>query len=138
MEVDFAFLADKAEAVNGKLYLVGGAIDTVWSPGVPVIYPQFSFVMRLLIIPAELGREHRLEINLTDEDGKRLATIGGPLKTEPSANLPKGWKQGFLAVFNFVNLKFERFGNYQFEVVVNNSSLKTVPLRIAQQVAMGG
>ena len=135
MEVDFAFLADAAEAVNGKLYVVGGAIDTIWSTGVPVVYPRLSFAMRLLITPAELGRKHNLEINIMDEDGKRMITVGGTLDAQRSPELPAGWKQGTLIVLHFGG-QFPKFGNYTIEIVVNNSSIKSVPLRVAQRVQL--
>jgi hypothetical protein len=135
MEVDFSFLADTAEAVNGKLYLVGGAFDTIWAPQMPVVHPRMSFVMRLVLSPAELGREHNLEVNVMDEDGKRITSIGAILKIEKkNPTLPRGWKQTFLTVLNFVNLKFSKFGDYSFEVVVNGSSMKSVSLHLGERV----
>jgi len=132
MEVDFAFLADKAEAVNGKIYVVSGAIDTIWAPRVPAVHPYMSFVMRLLFSSAEVDRTHRVEIHLIDEDGRRMTTVGGDTRVERKPDLPRGWPQSFIAVLNFANLKFERFGDYSFEIVVNNSSMKSVKLRVSQ------
>ena len=134
MEVDFAFLADAPETAGGKLYVVGGSIDTIWAANVPLSYPRLSFVVRLFFTPAEIGRNHKVEINILTEDGKRLATVGGDLSIGKNPNLPAGWKQGYLSVLNFANLKFENFGDYGFELVINNSSLKSVPLRIARRI----
>lgn len=136
MEVDFAFLADAAEAVNGKIYVVGGAFDTIWASNVPVVYPRLSLVMRLMFTPAEVGRKHKIEINLMEEDGKRMTSVGGDLEIGQNPEVPKGWRQGFLTSLNFANLKFEKLGDYGFEIVVNNSSLKSVPLRIAQRIQL--
>lgn len=139
MEVDFAFLADSADAVNGKLYLVGGAIDTIWSNQVPVIYPRLSFAMRILFAPSELGRKHKLEVSIINEDGVRIAAVGGDLDLGPkSPQLPAGWRQAFLGVLHFVNLKFENFGHYSFDITIDNFSLKSIPVRIAQQVTIQG
>lgn len=137
MEVDFAFLADAAEVTQGKLYVMGGAFDTIWTSNVPIAHPRLSFVMRLLFTPAEVGRKHKVEINLMDEDGKGIGNkVGGDLEIGQNPNLPKGWRQGFLAVLNFANLKFEKFGDYSFEIVINNASLKNIPLRIAQRIQL--
>ena len=136
MHVDFAFLADAAEAVDGKLYVMGGAIDTLWSTNLPLVYPRLALVMRLEFSPAELGSAHQVQIHLITEDGKHLATIGGNLELKRNPNLPKGWLQGMLTVLNFANIKFEQFGDYSFEIMVNNSSLKGVKLRIAQRVTL--
>lgn len=134
METDFALLADAAEVVGGKLYLIGGAFDTIWADSVPVAHPRLSFVLRLLFSPGEVGRKHKVEVNIMSEDGKRIASVGGELEIGRNPNLPRGWKQGFLSVLNFVNLKFENFGDYSFEVVANNFGIKSVPLRIAQRI----
>ena len=134
MEVDFAFLADSAQVVGGKLYLVGGAFDTIWSPNLPVIHHGLSLPMKLLFSPGEMGKKYNLEINIIDEDGKRIATVNGSLEIERNPNLPPGWKQVFLTVMNFANLKFEKFGDYSFEIVADNFSLKSVPLRISQRI----
>ena len=132
MEVDFALLADAADAVNGKLYLVGGAFDTIWAQQTPLMYPKLSLALRLLFSPAELGRKHKLEIRIMNEDGKNVAPpIAGELEVQKNSNLPKGWRQGFLTVMNFANLNFSNFGDYTFELVMNNTGIKSIPLRIA-------
>ena len=135
MEVDFAFLADAAEAVNGKVHVVGGAFDTIWTAQVPINHPKLSFVLRLEFDAAEMGVKHKLDIRIMDEDGNNVQTIGGEITVgEKSPQLPKGWRQGWLTVLNFANLKFSKFGDYSFNVVINNSNRKSVHLRIAQAV----
>ena len=135
MEVDFAFLADSAEAVNGKLYVIGGAIDTIWGRQVPLIHPHLAFVLRLIFDVAEIGRKHKLEIQIMDEDGAITAQLGGDLEIPAkNPNLPKGWRQGFATVLNFQNLNFVKFGSHSFNILVNNSSLKSIPLQVAQHI----
>ncbi|MBI4677917.1 MAG: hypothetical protein HY748_10075 [Elusimicrobia bacterium] len=137
MEIDFAFLADCAEVNQGKMSVLGGAFDTIWVEKLPAIHPRLSFVLRLVLSPSEMGRKHSLEINIVDEDGKRIATVGGELSVgSRSPDLPAGWRQGFLSVMNFQHLTFTKFGNYCFEIVANNSSLKSVALRVAQRVPL--
>ncbi len=133
MEVDFAFLADGAEAVNGKIHVIGGGIDTIWAQQVPVVYPRLSFVLRMVFDVAEIGRKHKLEIQIMDEDGNAIATVGGDLEIPgKNPNSPKGWKQSMLTVLNFANLTLPKFGNYSFSILANNSSLKSLPLRVVQ------
>lgn len=135
MDVDFAILADAAEAANGKVSLIGGAFDTIWASGVPVAHPRLSLVIRLMFTPAELGRNHNLEVHVMNADGRRIASVGGSMQLGArNPGLPAGWRQGLLSILNFVNLSFPAFGTYQFEIVVNNTSIKTIPLIIAQQV----
>lgn len=134
MDVDFAILADAAEVSNGKLYVLGGAIDTIWGASAPCVHPQISFALKLLLEPAELQREHELEVCVVEADGKRVMSMKGKLESQRSANLPSGWKQGVVAVMKFVNLKFPHFGHYEFAVLVNGSQRKSVPFRVEQRV----
>jgi len=131
MKVDFAFLADGAEAIGGKLYVLGGAFDTIWAKKFPAVHPKISFVMRMIFEPAELDRKHNLEILLMDEDGKNIAKAGGPLEIKKSEKTYKGWPHPFLAVMNFINLSFPKTGDYSFNIVCNNNAIKSVPLRVA-------
>lgn len=132
MEVDFAFLADGADAVNGKIYVMGGAFDTIWAKEAPIVHPKLSLVLRLVLDSVELDRQHQLEIVVMDEDGKGIAKVGGPLEIKKNPQAYKGWPQPFLTVMNFVNLTFPKFGDYSFRIVFNNNSVKPISLRIAQ------
>jgi len=135
MDVDFAFLADAAEVASGKLHLVGGAFDTIWAQSVPLRYPKMSLALRLLLNAADLDRKHKIEIRIMDEDGKTIRPpLGGDLEIQRNPDLPKGWKQGFLTVMNFVDLNFPSFGDYSFELIVDNRNEKSIPLRISQAV----
>lgn len=132
MQADFAFLADSAEVVNGKLYIMGGCFDTIYARTLPFVYRPFSFVMRLEMTPAELDRTHKIEVHVLDEDGRRIASVGGDLGVQRNPTLPRGWPQGFLNVMNFANFKFDKLGDYSFEIIANGSSIKSVRFRVAE------
>ncbi len=133
MEVDFAILADSAQVVGGKLYVLGGAFDTINSKKAPIIHSAMSLAFRLLFDAGEVDRTHNLEIVILDEDGKQIAKAGGPLMVKRNPNKPAGWKQGFLGVLNFANLKFEKFGDYNLNIMFNNTSVKSITLRIHEK-----
>ena len=72
VEVDFMFLADRAEVLNGKLYVMGGAWDRYRLKNInsPV---DISIVIGVLV-PWNLTNEpHQLQIRIEDEDGNSLA-----------------------------------------------------------------
>ncbi|MBI4052207.1 MAG: hypothetical protein HY400_06850 [Elusimicrobia bacterium] len=137
MEIDFAVLAEAAEAVGGKLYMMGGAVDTILSNQVPVIHPRLSLAVRILLSPGEIDRNHHLEVILLDEDGKKLGQIGTEMLAGRNANVPAGWEQGLLLVFNFINVQFQKFGHYTLDILGNGSSLKNIPFRLMQSVTSG-
>jgi len=60
----------------------------------------------------------------------------GELKPAKNPDLPAGWRQSFLTVFDIDGLRLKEYGNYSFEVSVHGFSLKSVPLRIAKDPDM--
>ena len=71
VEVDFLLLADRAEVLNGKLYMMGGAWDRrqVRDIGLPV---SITIVVGVLV-PWNLTNEpHRLRLRIEDEDGSQV------------------------------------------------------------------
>lgn len=65
-------LADAAQEVNGKLYVLGGG----WSVTGPDI-PPMSLAIKLDVPWSEANQSHRFEIVLVDTDGHPVGTEGG-------------------------------------------------------------
>jgi len=55
MEVDFALLADRAEITNGKLYMMGGAIYTLYAPKAPIKHQALTLSMRFFVFCFGIG-----------------------------------------------------------------------------------
>jgi len=133
MQLDFAFLADFAQTSGGKINVVGGAFDHIWTKDVPLTYPLMTLVARLVLSPAEVGRDHKLEVIIMDSDGKKIANVDGGLRVERSIQ-GDAWKpSGTFLALNFLGVRFEKFGSYSIEIVANGSSLKSIPLEIAKR-----
>ena len=129
--LDFAFLADAAEAEPGrKLYVLGGGIDQIAGPEFPLVHPHMALVMRFLVPHNELDRDHHLLVRLTDPDGKELARIEGTLRTDPSAIT--GLAVPVNMVLNMVSTRFETPGAYAIDIVMDGEFCRTLPLRIAK------
>ena len=81
VEVDFMLLADRAEVLNGKLYMMGGAWDRrhIKDINTPV---SLTIVIGVLV-PWNLTNEpHRLRIRIEDDDGTTL-----PPEVEATVNV---------------------------------------------------
>jgi len=134
--LDFAFLADAAEAEPGrKFYVLGGGIDQIAGPEFPLTHPHISLVMRFIVHPTELGLTHHLEVRLVDADGHELARIEGDIQTAPSE--PSGREVGVNMVINMANPRFEAAGDFAFDIMMNNQFQKSLPLRVSQVPALG-
>lgn len=132
--LDFAFLADAAEAEPGhKLYVLGGGIEQIAGPEFPLTHPRMSLVMRFLIHPTELGRAHHLEVRMVDADGHSLARIEGDIETQPTE--ATGREVPVNMVINLTNSRFEQPGDYALDIMMNNQFQKSLPLRVSQLAA---
>lgn len=129
--LDFAFLADAAEAEPGrKFYVLGGGIDQVAGPEFPLTHPHLSLVMRFVVHPTELGLTHHLEVRMVDADGHEQARIEGDIQTAPSD--ATGREVGVNMVINLANPRFEKPGDFAFDIMMNNQFQKSLPLRVSQ------
>jgi hypothetical protein len=128
--LDFAFLADAAEAEPGrKFYVLGGGIDQIAGPEFPLVHPHMSLLMRFIVHPAEMGRAHHLEVRMIDADGRELARIEGDIQTAPSE--PTGREIGVNMVINLTNSRFEHPGDYALDITMNNQFQKSLALRVS-------
>lgn len=95
-QIDFLILADRAEAINGKLYLMGGGW-TQWS------WPDFSqpisfgIAVGVLVPWNATNEEHTLSVFIEHEDGTRIEPqITAKLNVGRPASSVRG--QSFLTV----------------------------------------
>lgn len=132
MDLDFALLADAADVSMGKLYVMGGAFDTIHVPAFPAIHPLLAVVLRLLLGPHDLDRKHTLQILLLDADAKHIASAQGELTVPKSPGSPQGWKQAVILPLRFFNVPFQEMGHYSLEILVDGTMTKAIPLRVMQ------
>lgn len=130
MDLDFAFLADGADVAQGKLFVLGGAFDTIHVPSLPAMHPILAVVLRLLLGPNDLDRKHALEILLLDADAKHIASAKGELMVQKSPDSPPGWKQAVILPLRFFNVPFQAAGHYSIEILTNGQMVKAIPLRV--------
>lgn len=127
--LDFAFLADAAEAEPGrKLYVLGGGIDRISGPSFPLVHPHMALVMRFLVSHDELGRSHALTVRMVDDEGKELARVDGQMETA-TGEIP-GLAVPVNMVINMANTRFERPGEYGIDIIVNGGLEKRVGLTV--------
>jgi hypothetical protein len=128
-KLDFAFLADAADAEPGrKFYVLGGGVDSIGAQAFPVTHPQLALLIRLLIHPTEAERPHALEIRLIDSDGGELVKLEGSFTSGTGG--PPGREMPINISLAMSNTRFERPGDYSLELLVDNQHVKSLPLRL--------
>ena len=74
--VEWLILADEAEVVNGKLYMLGGGWDRITAQTLP--WPQHMAIAIAIRVPwMDTNRQTPVELAIMDEDGAPLSTIQG-------------------------------------------------------------
>src|SRR5690348_3526788 len=80
LQVDYLVLADAADAMNGKLYILGGGWDRIGAASFPVAHPQLAAAIRLRCPWNDTNTPHEFELDVLDEDGNSILPEPGPIR----------------------------------------------------------
>lgn len=113
--VEFFILADHAEAVNGKLYLMGGGWDRVLVPDFsqPV---TMSFALGVVVPWHATNVRHTIQLAIEDLDRRRPVDFGldaGFVAGRPPLLAEEADTQRILLAVSRVPVKFDQPGAYQ-------------------------
>lgn len=134
-------LCDAAEAVNGKLYLMGGGWSHLYAPSRPV-----NMALAILIaVPWNRANEkHSVRAVLVTEDGDPAEIAGNPIALEAGfevgrpVGLSPGTPLNTAMVFNAAGLVLEA-GGYVWELYIGGDRVAQAPFHVVdQQAAVGG
>ncbi len=132
MKARVAVLADCANVTaDGKLNIMG-VFNVIKAQRVPVVHSQMQLVLSLVPDPWEMNTTVPLEIQLVDADGRVLLDFKGQVAFGAAA---AGEQSTANYILGLNNTLFERFGAYEFKVLVGEEPFATIPL-LMQEVAM--
>ena len=90
MEIEFLIVADSAQAVNNKLYLLGGGWDRWTSAAYPCPI-QMGIAVGLKVPWDETNERHRVSVSVIDADGQGVVP---PIIGEVEVGRPPGIRPG--------------------------------------------
>lgn len=129
MQITLALLADSANrAESGKLNMLG-VFHAIRSSAVPFQHPIMALVLELEASALDRGIPSKLGIQLIDEDGHAVITLADQPVLFPT--IDSSLTPNVQFIMNLVNVQFERFGSYRFEILVDGKCIGNVPLLIA-------
>ncbi len=134
MEIQHALLADYAEIVNGKLYLMGGGWDTYYVREVPT-QVRIAVAIGVSLDWDETNQPFPVRATIEDDDGQVLARIEGTMQVGRPASLPAGSRQLSQMAVN-LGLNFKTMGGYQLRVIAGEGEFareRTSAFRIAER-----
>jgi hypothetical protein len=133
VDIDFALIADHAELVNGKLYLMGGGWDTYNAPAEPIqLQPAIALGVR--IGWEETNRNVPVRVTIEDDDGAEMVRADGTLMVGRPPGLEAGSTQ-LAQMTARLPLMLPRFGGYRVHVTVGTGETvveRFLPFRIVR------
>src|SRR5208283_4318320 len=91
MKIEYALLADAAQAVGGKIFVLGGGWNLFRSPNYPAPV-QLAIAIGLGFASNEVGIKYPLNVVIADEAGIPVVPeMKGQVETgQPAPDVPKG------------------------------------------------
>jgi hypothetical protein len=122
MKIDYAILADAAQAVGGKIFILGGGWNVFRSPSFPA-QVQLSLAIGIGFTSDEIGGPYPLKIVIADDAGVPIVPeLNGQIETgQPAQDLPKALSVKVPVVWN-VSLVVPRPGRYGIVVTAGSSN----------------
>src|SRR5438105_12051312 len=113
VQVDYAVLADGAQAVQGKHYILGGGWDALYALAYPVIHPHLAIALRLAVPWNDTNQPFTLELDVQNADGQSIlpsppGPLTGTMNVGRPPHLAQGANQHVVLVMDVANLQFER------------------------------
>lgn len=123
--VNFAHLCEAAFlSQSGKLNIIG-IFKNMTTQKLPFVYPKVSCAINL-----NINKESQLKIQVLCKESRELvAKIEGKMTPNDPKN-KKVVEVGFIG--DIKNIRFEKAGQYDFEIWVDNDLLKTIPFFVHQ------
>ena len=118
MQVEFVMLADAAQVVGGKLYVLGGAWNLYRATAFPTQAP-IALVASILVDRSEAGSRHAVRLTVADEAGIPIVpTLDWTIEV---ANTEGAVPQRSLLAVN-TGIQLPRAGRYSFTVTAVSAS----------------
>jgi hypothetical protein len=145
MEVT-AFLADSAEAVQGKIYALGIGWNTIFTPTFPTTHPRLAIGITIQVPYTATNQMHNVTLHLETEDGERVPLglapqpdgglvpifeVGGAFNVGRPPMMIAGDEQVVPFAMTFDQLTFAAPGMFSWVVSVDGDPAKRIPMRLS-------
>lgn len=119
MKIDFVLIADAVEAVNGKLFVMGGCWHTHSARSYPTNV-RVGVAIGLEVEPSDIGRPHDVSVRVVDEKSQSTITeIEGQLEISTEH---KG--KAIIAINSSV--KLDASGKYAVQIKADDISARPI------------
>jgi hypothetical protein len=137
MELTTAMIADGAQQVGGKLYVLGGQWDRLMVSSFPAQHPTMAVVLVIKVEYNEALDRHHLDVQLTLDGQPMDAKATGEIITGHSPGQVRGAPSFVPLALTFNDTVFENSGRYEWVITVDKDELARVPIEVVQGAAPG-
>ena len=130
-DIEYAFLADAADAKPGqKFAVIGGGISRLGGQSFPLRHPHLALVVGLLVTAAELGSAHQVRFVVMGPTGDTLSSADATI----TANGPGDGRDTVLTfAVDLWNVVLPTPGEFTIRILVDGSERKRLPLLVEQR-----
>jgi hypothetical protein len=129
MEIEWLILADSAQIVGNKLYLLGGGWD-VLTVGSALPTQQRCAVAASYRVPwNETNEKHAVEIEVLGEDGDSLAKVAGQVEVGRPAGIQAGTDQRAQIAAEIV-LPIDKTGTFAIVARIGDVEVERTTFRV--------
>jgi hypothetical protein len=135
-DIEFAFLADAAEAQPGRKFaVIGGGVSRVGGAVFPLRHPHLALVVGLRVATSELDADHEVRFVLMRPDGQELTSGAAGIR----ANGPGDGRDSVLTFsVDLWNLVFDSAGEHSVRLLVDGQERKRLDLMVERREAAPG
>lgn len=138
MQVTVAMLADAARVESGKLYVHGGAWDSITAASFPTTHPTLALAIVLRVEYSEALQDIPVLIELLDEDDQPFGPrLEGTINTGHAPGIRPGTPSSVPQAITLPMLTFDSPGGYRFRVSSGDEELASVPFRVVAARGQG-
>ena len=116
--IDFVLLADRAEAINGKLYVMGGGWDRLWLTEFPKAFVA-SIAIGVIVPWSATHTDHRLCVLVVTADETEIANAQVTFAAGASPQMKRGESQRILVAFT-MSPTFPGPGTYKVKALIDD------------------
>lgn len=118
IELEWVMLADSAQVVGNKLYLLGGGWDVLQVGQQFPVQQSFAIALSFRVPWQQTNQRHTAEIRIVTEDEQELAKVGAQLEVGRPVGIPSGQIQRMQMAMNLVLMLPQR-GIYEVRTSIN-------------------
>jgi hypothetical protein len=131
MKLAYAMLADSAQFTpDGRLWMLGGDIDTLYVRSLPAKHPVLTVVFKVLFAPEEWEQEHKVRIAITNPQDATITPNDFLSFVTHESPDRLGEDVGVGVPVLIQNQEFQMTGLHLCHIWVDDQELAQLPLRI--------